>query len=94
MIRILVVDDHEVVRTGLRALLGCYPEYEVVGEAAGGSEAITVAIETKPDVVVLDYYLPLFNGLHVARKLRSRSCHRPKSSYLRCTIASTSLRTR
>lgn len=72
MIRILVVDDHDVVRTGFRALLETYPQFEMVGEAVEGNEAITIATETKPDVVVLDYYLPLINGLEVTRELRSR----------------------
>jgi DNA-binding NarL/FixJ family response regulator len=72
MIRILIVDDHEVVRTGLRTLLETYPRYQVVGEAAEGSEAIEVAANTKPDVVVLDYCLPQINGVEVTRELRKR----------------------
>jgi DNA-binding NarL/FixJ family response regulator len=72
MIRILVVDDHDVVRTGFRSLLETYPNFELVGEAVEGNEAITIATETRPDVVVLDYYLPLINGLDVTRELRSR----------------------
>src|SRR5262245_14819319 len=72
MIRILVVDDHDVVRTGFRALFERYPNIELVGEAVEGGEAIAIATETKPDVVVLDYYLPLMNGLEVTRELRGR----------------------
>jgi DNA-binding NarL/FixJ family response regulator len=73
MIRILVVDDHDVVRSGFRALLETFPNFELVGEAVEGNEAIRFATETRPDVVVLDYYLPLINGLDVTRELRSRS---------------------
>jgi DNA-binding NarL/FixJ family response regulator len=72
MIRIVIVDDHDVVRIGLRVLLETYPAYKVVGEAADGSEAIRVATSTKPDVVVLDYSLPLMNGLEVTQELRNQ----------------------
>ena len=72
MIRILLVDDHEIVRTGVRALLETYPMYKVVGEAIEGNEAIAIAIETKPDVVLLDYLLPPINGLQVTRAIRDR----------------------
>src|SRR5262245_2635975 len=72
MIRILVVDDHDVVRTGCRALLETDPNFEVTGEAGEGSEAVALAIKTTPDVVVLDYYLPAIDGLAVTRELRRR----------------------
>jgi DNA-binding NarL/FixJ family response regulator len=72
MIRIIVVDDHDVVRTGCRALLETYPNFEVVGEAGEGWEAVALAIKTNPNVVVLDYYLPAINGLEVSRELRRR----------------------
>src|SRR5262245_11630725 len=83
MIRILLVDDHEVVRTGCRALLEGYPNFEVVGEAGGGADAIALAIETNPDVVVLDYYLPVINGVEVTRALRRRL---PKTEILMFTM--------
>ena len=61
--RILIADDHEVVRSGLRRILASQPNWEVVAEAADGKEAITKAAESKPDVAVLDYSLPRINGM-------------------------------
>src|SRR6187402_2892517 len=70
--RILIADDHDVVRSGLRTILEAQPNWEVVAEAADGKEAILKAIETKPDVAVIDYSLPLINGIEVTRRLRAR----------------------
>jgi len=78
-IRILVVDDHEVIRRGVRTLLGSLPELEVIGEAAGGLEALKLAEELLPDVIVLDISMPDMNGLDVARRLRQVT---PKSRIL------------
>ena len=72
MTRILIADDHDVVRVGVRRVLEGLPNYEVVAEAADGKEAIVKAIETKPDVVLLDYALPLLNGSEVTRQIRVR----------------------
>ncbi|HEV8714573.1 MAG TPA: response regulator transcription factor [Candidatus Binatia bacterium] len=72
MTRILIADDHDVVRSGLRAILEAHPNWEVVAEAADGKEAILKAIEAKPDVAVLDYSLPLVNGVEVTRQIRGR----------------------
>ena len=72
MTRILIADDHDVVRSGLRTILEAHPNWEVVAEAADGKEAILKAIETKPDVAVLDYSLPLVNGVEVTRQIRAR----------------------
>ena len=60
--RVLLADDHTIVRQGLRILLQ-REGFEVVGEAANGAEAVRLATETVPDVVVLDYGMPLMNGL-------------------------------
>jgi len=68
-IRVLLVDDHALVRRGFRRLLEDDSEVEVVGEASDGLEAEEVARRVKPDVVVLDYALPLQNGALTARKL-------------------------
>jgi DNA-binding NarL/FixJ family response regulator len=73
MISILIADDHEVVRSGLRKILEAQPNWEVVAEAADGKDAINKAHATKPDVAVLDYSLPLLNGMDAARQIRTRS---------------------
>jgi DNA-binding NarL/FixJ family response regulator len=70
--RILIADDHGVVRSGLRAILDAQPSWEVVAEANDGKEAILKAIETRPDVAVIDYSLPLINGIEVTRQIRAR----------------------
>jgi DNA-binding NarL/FixJ family response regulator len=62
-IRILLVDDHSVVRKGLRAFLKYDPELEVVGEAADGAEALSLAQELKPDVVLMDLVMPVMDGI-------------------------------
>jgi DNA-binding NarL/FixJ family response regulator len=69
-LRILVVDDHDVVRRGLRALLETHPGWEVCGEAASGQEGLRKAQKLKPDIVILDIAIPEPNGLEVARRLR------------------------
>jgi DNA-binding NarL/FixJ family response regulator len=70
-IRVLVADDHMIVRTGIRHVLESEPGFEVVGEAASGSQAVTLAGELHPDVVVLDISMPDESGLEVAARLRS-----------------------
>ena len=68
-LRILVADDHTIVRQGLVSILKAAEEFEVVGEAADGSEAVEKALEIKPDVVVLDVSMPRLNGLEAARRI-------------------------
>ncbi len=68
-LRILVADDHEVVRQGMRALLEVRPEWEVCAEAANGREAVERAKQTKPDVVVMDISMPGLNGLEATRQI-------------------------
>jgi DNA-binding NarL/FixJ family response regulator len=68
-LRILVADDHEVVRRGLRALLQARPGWEVCGEAASGREAVERARELRPDIAILDITMPELNGLEAARRI-------------------------
>lgn len=68
-IAILLVDDHTVVRQGLRALLSAEEDMEVVGEAENGRIAVTLAKKTNPDVVVMDVAMPLLNGLEATRQI-------------------------
>ena len=68
-VRILVADDHEVVRQGLRKLLEAQPGWEICGEAATGREAVDKAKRLKPDIVVLDYSMPELNGTEATRQI-------------------------
>ncbi len=71
MKRILIADDHEIVRSGLRAIVEARSNWIVSGEAANGEQAVALALETRPDVVIADYSMPIINGLEVSRRLRS-----------------------
>jgi DNA-binding NarL/FixJ family response regulator len=70
--RLLIADEHEVVRSGLRAILEAQPNWVVVAEAVDGKEAILKAIEFKPDVAVINSVLPLIGGIEVTRQIRMR----------------------
>jgi signal transduction histidine kinase/FixJ family two-component response regulator len=72
-VRILIADDHELVRQGLRALLASRPAWEVCGEAADGVEAIEKAAELQPDIVLLDVSMPRLSGLEAATLIRRES---------------------
>jgi DNA-binding NarL/FixJ family response regulator len=69
-IRILVADDHPVVRDGLVAMLGSQPDFEVVGEAGTGTDAVRRALELRPDVVLLDLEMPELDGVEIIRRVR------------------------
>ena len=74
-VRILIADDHHVVRTGLRALLESRAGWQVCAEATNGREAVEQAGQLKPDVAVLDIGMPLLNGVEATRQIRKLSPH-------------------
>jgi two-component system, NarL family, response regulator NreC len=67
--KVLIADDHGVVRKGLRLLLEQYPELEVIGEAANGREAVTMAATLSPQIVVMDVAMPILNGIEAAEQI-------------------------
>jgi DNA-binding NarL/FixJ family response regulator len=69
---ILIADDHDVVRSGLRSILESHDGWEVVAEADNGKDAIALAVEKSPNVAIVDYSLPLINGIEVARNIKVR----------------------
>ena len=69
-VRLMLVDDHEVVRQGVRALVETVPDWTLCGEAAGGEEALKLAEEAKPDIVVLDVSMPNVSGLDLIIQLK------------------------
>jgi DNA-binding NarL/FixJ family response regulator len=71
-LRLVVVDDHPVVRDGLRGMLGTQPDFAIVGEAAGGREALTIVAATRPDVVLTDLRMPEPSGATLIRLLLER----------------------
>ena len=72
-IRVVIADDHRVVRDGLRFLLGQEPDIEVVGEAEDGAQTMRIAAATKPDVLLLDLYMPEIDGHGILAALRKAS---------------------
>lgn len=75
MLRILIADDHEIVRRGVRDIVEAHPGWEVCGEASNGQEALEIALREKPNVAVLDVSLPVLNGLAVTRRLHQEAPH-------------------
>ncbi len=73
--RILLVDDHAVVRQGFRMILGAQADMEIVGEAGNGREAVTMSEQLKPDVVVMDVAMPELNGIEATRRVTEANPH-------------------
>ena len=69
---ILIADDHDVVRRGLRAILEARGNWQVVAEARDGKDAVRAACESKPDVAIIDFALPHLNGIEATRQIRQR----------------------
>jgi NarL family two-component system response regulator LiaR len=68
-IRVLIVDDHEIVRKGIRALLATKRDIQVVGEASDGAEAVTQAQTLRPDIILMDLMMPKMNGIEATREI-------------------------
>ncbi len=71
-IRVLVVDDHEIVRRGLKTLLAEFEEMEVVGEAENGLEAVQLAESAQPDVILMDLVMPEMDGVEAIRQISAK----------------------
>src|SRR3954467_13796024 len=74
-IRILLADDHAVVRHGFKMILGAQADMEIVGEAGNGREAVQLAEELRPDLVVMDVAMPELNGIEATRRLAASTPH-------------------
>jgi NarL family two-component system response regulator LiaR len=85
-IRILITDDHVVVRRGTQALLATEPEIEVVGEAKNGEEAVAKALQLQPDVILMDLEMPIMDGIEAIRRI---TASRPEARVLVLTSFAT-----
>ncbi len=80
MIRILLADDHPIVREGLRALLETQTDFKIIAEAANGEEALHLTAQLQPDIILLDLEMPLMDGVAAIRRLRQLSSRTTASS--------------
>lgn len=78
MIRILLADDHPIVREGLRAVLETQTDFEVIAECASGSEVLALTGENKPDIILLDLEMPVMDGVETIRRLRLNATTMPR----------------
>ena len=84
-ITILIVDDHEVVRKGIRSYLDTQPDFQVVGEAGSGEEAVEIISRLNPDIVLLDMIMPGINGIEITCRIKKIS---PRTQVVILTSAS------
>jgi DNA-binding NarL/FixJ family response regulator len=84
-LKVLLVDDHALVRRGFRRMLEDEPSFEVVGEASDGLEAVEIAEQLKPDVIVMDCALPQINGIEASRRILAK---RPETAILMLSMHS------
>jgi two-component system, NarL family, response regulator LiaR len=70
-IRVLVADDHDVVRRGLASFIQTFPQFELVGEAANGREAIQLAADLKPDIILMDILMPEVDGIEAIKRIKA-----------------------
>ena len=82
-VRILVVDDHEVVRQGIRTILSARPDWEICGEGVNGQEAIKLAAELRPDAIIMDITMPVMSGIEATMEI-VKTC--PESKILIFTM--------
>ena len=86
VVRVLIADDHPVVRSGIRGMLASDPGFEIVGEAADGTEAVAVTLRERPDVVLMDLRMPDLDGASATAEIRAR---RPETQILVLTTYDT-----
>ncbi|HSC57805.1 MAG TPA: response regulator transcription factor, partial [Nitrospira sp.] len=84
--RVLLVDDHAMVRQGLRAVLEAYPDLFVVGEAADGQEAVSMTRKRAPDVIIMDINMPRMNGVEATRRIKKE---RPETVIIAVSVNDT-----
>ena len=87
--RVLLADNHVVIRDGLRALLQTHNNFQICGEASNGREAVDLAVQKKPDVVIINIHLPGINGIEATRQIRK---HAPGTEILMWVEVSAPLR--
>src|ERR1700676_5738281 len=85
MPRVIVVDDHAVIRRGVQGILHSFPEWELCGEADNGQEAVRLAESLKPEIIIMDVSMPVLNGLEATRIIRDAH---PETKVLLLTLHS------
>ncbi len=85
-VKILIADDHEIVRQGIRRVLEVKPEWEICGEASNGQEAVRMAQELSPDIIIMDVTMPVMSGFEAADEISRSSPSALEYCSLPCTI--------